>query len=1053
VETCTRPTTANSGSDVSSLSPPPESPTGLQNSGDGLRRGSSNPGEDSDEEFPYPYEEDEYDILPETKIAVHKALASKEPESGDPESGDPESGDPELRGSELREPEPGEPESGEPESGGPESGEPESTAAEPEENYDALQEDDESEGSQLTFKFPKITDTSKFAKSFEDMEDLPYDGLYARVENAQQALVTWQNEYMDLQRLLSPYDEREPTKPRVPKPHLIGLGYEDQLESYIYGYEHNSHKSKLGEQKPVQQRIVRGPAAGRELRQRVPTQRATEADLTEGPDSDIERGIDYGRPESNDQDNVGSRRGSRIRNQTSRFNSESRQTPPKRTFPSGKPIGRPKKEKSKNPSGHRIAELQFEHASGLHSNGYQTPTTLQSLRGVKKTGDNEDVVQSLEQDTDDADSRPGTPSSIMTGESDDLQGQSPNRIRKRQNTSDFEDALPASKRIRQQGNVESDKIKSRGAGDHTKINENSGATKEVTEPSSRSIKMKNTQLNAWARDDGTRRKKQSEDTKKRWEEKKALGYTTLSGPPASPLSTKSKTKKPAAKIRAAEQTENGETKQSAASRNMLRRWAEKRRAQELGLPVPKIGRYAKGQTPASTTPDTDKASDQAQASLKGAANKKRKRLVKESGQAENEEATENDPPPKKKRINSLKKSVNTESSKEEAETSADNPALGSENEKEVEDSVSNDVSIAGSKQKTRGKKPVEECSPPTNAIEVEDTPVDGAAVIKATGRSKKATTVTDHASKEVSAAEAGEETQSAQQMQTRTSGRIRRQTSAPTSSSQNNTRRSSHSSAKMTSTPTPGPHQFATQISGEPDQLTENIAIKEEPLALPPMPKKRRGRGPNYEWVPIDPVAEAAAAENDRVSLEETPGKTRRTRQPKITSDGKVATDGTVSIAQVAQGEASGKTKRSRTLKNTVNNAPTAGAAIRDSIEAAQETVIEKGVGVIGAEIIATPLQTVEPQKGTSGGLRSKKTVPVEAGHTSATNQVTNVEIIDDKNNIEAAKARAKKSKSEKMSAVMKGECNLLFPGFVLTGYRTLGKWPDERSHGKEEGK
>jgi hypothetical protein len=100
-------------------------------------------------------------------------------------------------------------------------------------------------------------------------------------------------------------------------------------------------------------------------------------------------------------------------------------------------------------------------------------------------------------------------------------------------------------------------------------------------------------------------------------------------------------------------------------------------------------------------------------------------------------------------------------------------------------------------------------------------------------------------------------------------------------------------------------------------------------------------------------------------------------------------------------------------------------------IEAAREPAMGNDAEVIGAEIIFAPAQIGESQKkSTSGSLRSKKTVPSEAEPIPTTKQPTKVEIIEDENDIEAAKERARKSKSEKMSAVMRGKSNLLFLGF-----------------------
>jgi hypothetical protein len=51
----------------------------------------------------------------------------------------------------------------------------------------------------------------------------------------------------------------------------------------------------------------------------------------------------------------------------------------------------------------------------------------------------------------------------------------------------------------------------------------------------------------------------------------------------------------------------------------------------------------------------------------------------------------------------------------------------------------------------------------------------------------------------------------------------------------------------------------------------------------------------------------------------------------------------------------------------------------------------------------------------------------IEAEATSTTNQPMKIENFGDDNDIEAAKAQARKSKSEKMSAVMKGDYTQLF--------------------------
>jgi hypothetical protein len=780
---------------------------------------------------------------------------------------------------------------------------------------------------QQKIPLPKITDASKFVDSIEDFEEMPYDELYLRCQAAQLALVAWQNEFIDIDQYIRITEPAAPGKehknPRMPKPHLTGVGYQDQLEAYAYGYEYNSHHSAVGNQNPLKQRITNAGNGGRELRQRVPTQKAAEADQSTTPDSDEgATGRRRGRPQKiRDQivdGDLTSGPGSRGRN-TSRFNSESRGQTPQKTFPSGKTIGRPRTKGNKSAGGSRLKEVQLDHDGSQNDStpepaqseyggfmrGRANPTT-ELERGLKQP------LQTTEQWDDETEQedvllRPSTSDSTVTGNStDDMRTQplrASTRNRKRANTSDFEDALPASKRFgRKPGNTQTNGLGGMGA-----TNLGTEGTGSGVNTSKRRTRLEeNNEIDWLTGADESRQKKQRGKANKSSEDMRAAASMT-SGVAPSTAADSSSTNAGAMDMNldSIKKTGKDGSKPSRASLNMMRRWAAKKKAEALGLPVPKIGRYPKGGSAPSTpnvvgTPDLNDSSN-------NVGGRKRKRDDFEASPANTGDAgnflvgTVT-----KGRGGRPKKVTNAEFAP---------PANPAEQENDQEGNVADvapldndqgqvDSPAAAPVPKRKGgrpKKNVVTVQPETQAdaqtrVQSEFLTEDQAAaagdaiaaeygregeieediptpVKSRGGRPRKVAVTAPTSSGETNTVneEKGAEG-SSQPPVPRTSGRIRRQTSAATSS-QADTRPSSRSS-KVAITPTPMPISAPASVQ----QPTEDPAIKQEPVTGPILPKKKRGRQPKSATTEM--VAESShVLSQDTEGVMERPTKRRRVAQ------------------------------------------------------------------------------------------------------------------------------------------------------------------------------
>jgi hypothetical protein len=764
--------------------------------------------------------------------------------------------------------------------------------------------------------FAKLTDSQKFIDSLDEMEDLPYEVVYRRVRNASEAIIHWQNEWMDLDRFIEVTEpaaqQAKPHKnPRIPKDTQIGIGYRDELESFVYGFEYQYHQTKVGKQNPLRQRYTNGANGGRELRQRIPTQKA---DLSTSPDSDEGVGTRRrGRGQklregTADMDSAVGGRGQRGRN-NSRIDSQSRDQTPTSTFPSGKKRGRPAKPKVGGAS--RLQELQRE--EGFEYDSTPEPSQNQhitnntenhgSLTRKRSYGFHEtlETTENWQNDTeqDEPASRPGTSDSTMTGPSDDMRNppaRSSGRGRKRQNTSDFEDALPSHKRIRKTNNPTAN-----GYGDLDLV--------QFAKDANNAEKTRNTRRGRQEEDvvpgeiaaseatsaDSTSRLQDSKDIiassgsrienamqkSQNGKERKIITLKTSNGIPRTPTNAtlaRNAATDPLPGTSAQQDGKDG-PKVSRASLNMMRRWAAKKQAEALGLPVPKIGRYPKGGISLST-PDVAGVSDTF-SSPKPLGGRKRKRDEEESntanvGVSDAVAVTVEAPVIIKRRGGRPKKVTNLDppSNVESAgqytihEGERSNTSFSEKGDSKHEESV---VDVVPKKKGGRPrKKPLEIENPVLGAQDgLKQTHQTGLDMDDSHGKADGNRAVVSPQYVESTHEDLG-----SVQPQLRRTTRVRRQTSAALSaSSQANTRRSSRSSQKSTFTPTPGPSQ----------QFGEEAVIKQETGAGPTLPRKRR-RQPKLALVDTSPetVAVTNVAED-----EVPPAKRRRVgRATKVLSTG-----------------------------------------------------------------------------------------------------------------------------------------------------------------------
>ncbi|KAI9847690.1 MAG: hypothetical protein M1837_001938 [Sclerophora amabilis] len=121
--------------------------------------------------------------------------------------------------------------------------------------------------------FKTITSHAKFQSVLQNAAQESTPELYVITENIANVLHTWQDEWIELEERVAPMEHKAPRKPREP---LNPLVFEDQKEAGLYGYQWNSHPSKIGNQEPWNQAIVGRIVGGRELRQRKPATKAAE---------------------------------------------------------------------------------------------------------------------------------------------------------------------------------------------------------------------------------------------------------------------------------------------------------------------------------------------------------------------------------------------------------------------------------------------------------------------------------------------------------------------------------------------------------------------------------------------------------------------------------------------------------------------------------------------------------------------------------------------------------------------------------------------------------
>jgi hypothetical protein len=896
-------------------------------------------------------------------------------------------------------------------------------------------------------KRPKITDCSKFVESleFKEDEDIPYKTLYRRCLNAQHALVTWQDEFTRLNEYIKVMDPTGSAtghkNPRIPDHKYIGRGYQDQLESFVYGYQLNTHESRRGQQDPIGQRQ---DSSGRELRQRVKTQKAAEGDLTTD-NEDTAGGRRRGRRrkilDEDLEDDIAGGSGSRARD-TSGFDSPSRDQTPQKVFASGKPVGRPRK--GKVTSGSRLKQVHQENDSQNESTPEPAYANNQTHNGVSQTI--ETTVQYEDSEAEEPVARPGTSDSTLSGTStDDLRDQAvrpSTKSRKRQNTSDFEDALPSSKRIGKRAKI----THPNGFGENgeTEADNVNNAEKGLSRRKSRQDESR--QLISLVPTDelvpqvGSKPgkgkevagRKKGESVKKRLEETDGAGSSEIAAAATAPA--------PKLGVKA---SKDGSTP-SRASLNMMRRWAAKKKAEAEGLPVPKIGRYPKGES-LSSTPDVVGSPDLSTPN-KNPGVRKRKREEEEPSPANMGETglEDNDGfkiPPKKGRGRQSNKVTDPEPE-----------SLGNSSDRDVNqeaDLVKNllksaeklpvDEPAQAPTPKKKGRRPKQraveaeheaeglaapdiEAAPEDEEVTRVDAQQNGVNRKLSSqgkprgGRPKKEAVVAQASSDDAMLAN-GEmqlDTQTAEEFvqppPPRTSGRNRRQTSIA-AESQTATRRGSKSSIKMTATPTPTPTI----------EDAEQAEIKPEAPEAPTFAKKR-GRQPKSAAIEASIDPQASSKEVDAVN--EPPAKRRKVGAKKATSDtpaslaGLVEAQTTQDVAdapeniQEAPTKKRGGFKRKKVLAEvpaTSNSQEYLGSDARISAE--EPVVSRKGRG--------RPKKTGTQQDIDAPATKTEDEEEVAQDEEEVLQSTEDAEVAPETETVEEQRKRIKK---EKMSKIMKGE-------------------------------
>ncbi|KAI9734782.1 MAG: hypothetical protein M1818_006769 [Claussenomyces sp. TS43310] len=521
-------------------------------------------------------------------------------------------------------------------------------------------------------KLPKITDADEIIETLEDLEKFSFEELYWRVVNAQSSLVAWQNEWLKYERWIKTTDyqslvqtAKDKTKdnnfgirnPRIVKFPQTGQADQDIIEAFAYGYEHNPHSHKVGFQDPIAQRYYDDHSGtGRHLRQRVPTKKAVEGDVSESPDPEVASMSRRSRRQTVPFEIAGA--------SSSRLSSETIEPPPKSTFASGKRRGRPP---TKKPGAQRIVELQREHGPNTTPSG-PIPSMSEVRAGPSSTSAAEPgrlaMARSTEWD-DASDSRPGTSASATTGTSTetdvdqtDDENDSGLRRRRRQQTSDFEGSGPSKLPQRKVGIFSAPSIFSIVGLEHLTPDELAAKKKKFDDKqraweTRRKNQAKREALQRGepniddshgedAERDSSERLKAPASLHPGQEKRKIIlakkqsavngditdeishdeGYhprtpanggkvkVSANSAKIGKLSKKLSTKKSEPSLSAAPK-EKKEKGQTAASRNMMERWRKKKEAEALGLPVPAIGRYPKGlNTPKSGEDDVKPEIDQ-----------------------------------------------------------------------------------------------------------------------------------------------------------------------------------------------------------------------------------------------------------------------------------------------------------------------------------------------------------------------------------------------------------------------------------------------------------
>jgi hypothetical protein len=315
-------------------------------------------------------------------------------------------------------------------------------------------------------KLSKITEPSAFAK-FLGEDDLSYDELYRRLEVTADCLQVWQDHYVENEKYLL-RNVREPaafvdlhSRPGVPSSFVnpekgkarrptkvprgdyqqheydmtrakVILANQDQIEAASYGYSFNPHK--VGNQDPLTQQLgkIDENASGRELRQRVRTQKAVEAGLgtTSGSEGEARRRTRSRKAAENDATSTRTQSASRV-------NSESRGQSPQEAAPPRRGRGRPPR---KVQTASRLREV---HNEG-DENATDAGATDAGATDAVKTDDDGEPNSRGEIDVENDTSRPTT--AVTTDE--ETTKRVSTRTRKRANTSDFEQPEQPAKRAK-----------------------------------------------------------------------------------------------------------------------------------------------------------------------------------------------------------------------------------------------------------------------------------------------------------------------------------------------------------------------------------------------------------------------------------------------------------------------------------------------------------------------------------------------------------------------------------------------------------------------------